>query len=1053
MFKAYNQIEDLDKETLASDDDFISDAVTFLEKRGGLSGEMSRQDIYENFMEHMRFHDVNEITTLRDLEYAQNADADAKAGFARLIDAYDKVDDSDTGRMLLDYAEGLATAPSTYIGLISAGTGKAAAVAGTQAAKLGVRKILGDVGRSAVRAAVPEAAIGLGQGAVQEATRVTTGLQEEFTGGRTLTTGVASGLGGAVFGGGAAAIGSMTGKGALSRASKANELLEAARIGAANKAKVAAEKTDEVLATASKEKVEAVRKTLNELDPAKVAEGRRLKKDLNPSSTLEASLGSEVFRNIMAAGVRVKDVLDVKPGERITSAMQRALKNGELQDLGISNILKEHNLNMDQFSLIYMAEVSEAGRTLNIQGQLAKELKTKDPKAYAKINKLLDDLDDLSQDGVSGISRKEAEDIVGNEAMREKFFQGIRDFDKTGVSFMTLQPATTMRNTIGGGFRVGVDAATRTMDNLVQMAIDTNTKGYFAPKRSLFDGSFDVAKYMFNPQESRVIRTLFEENMPEEAKRLFRDAADLSAATNTETKLAKLGRKVQVLNTASDNVFKQGVLAASLKRRLSDKGINLYDVIKDGSFGDIPEDIYQAAVKDAYEFTYQSNMKGNDLFSGLARGFIRANDKYPVLISSWMPFPRFVANQLKFQYQHMPLIGMLDVVTNPSIARERIPKQLAGAAMLTTAYAWRLKQGDGAEWYEIHKGGDKYVDGRAIYGPMAPFMLVADIIYRAQTDTFSKLPVSVGKYYSQALLQATLGSTFRTGMGIAMLDKIFEDGIKAGNTKNLAEGIGNFVGRWTIPAGVAKDVYGQFDPESRNIPTTATGDENFFDYMYNKATRNLPDFPLSSWSAGMIEKDYDVPAVSPLVSGPLRAINPLEKQLFGATTIRKNKVMQEMSRLGMSYRDMYRRNKDDKIDFYTRQELSRKGGINNLSENLSKVIASQEYQNAPRSFQQDMLEKGASRIKLEAENAAKVRLKGQAARRGLPYSRVEIAEWDKLSKKDKNKINELYQSYEGFEGRTVGEDKDMIVEIGGRKVNVLQWAIREAMPVAKRGIR
>jgi len=313
--------------------------------------------------------------------------------------------------------------------------------------------------------------------------------------------------------------------------------------------------------------------------------------------------------------------------------------------------------------------------------------------------------------------------------------------------------------------------------------------------------------------------------------------------------------------------------------------------------------------------------------------------------------------------------------------------------------------------------------------------------------------VSVGKYYSQALLQATLGSTFRTGMGIAILDKVFEDGIKAGNTKTLAEGIGNFVGRWTIPAGVAKDVYGQFDPESRNIPTTATGDENFFDYMYNKATRNLPDFPLSSWSAGMLEKDYDVPAVSPLVSGPLRAVNPLEKQLFGATTIRKNKVMQEMSRLGMSYREMYRRNKDDKIDFYTRQELSRKGGVNNLNETLSKVILSQEYQNAPRSFQQDMLEKGASRIKLSAENAAKVRLKGQAARRGLPYSRVEIAEWDKLSKKDKNKINELYQSYEGFEGRTVGKDKDMVVEIGGRKVNVLQWAIREAMPVAKRGIQ
>ena len=173
------------------------------------------------------------------------------------------------------------------MGLISGGTGKAAAVAGTQAAKLGVRKILGDIGRSAGRAAAVEGAIGLGQGAAQEATRVTTGQQEKFTGVRTGVTGVASALGGGVFGGGAAALGSVTGKGALSRAADANELLEAARIGAARKAKIAAEKSKEVLKNASKEQIDEARATLNALDPAKVAEGRRLKKDLNPSDTLE----------------------------------------------------------------------------------------------------------------------------------------------------------------------------------------------------------------------------------------------------------------------------------------------------------------------------------------------------------------------------------------------------------------------------------------------------------------------------------------------------------------------------------------------------------------------------------------------------------------------------------------------------------------------------------------------------------------------------------------------------------------------------------------------
>lgn len=1054
MFKPYNEIEELDKDTLASDDDFITDAVTFLEKRGGLTGEMTRQEVYDNFMEHMRFHDVNEITTLRDLEYAQNANAAEKEGFARLIDAYDKVNDTDTGRMLGDYAEGLLLAPSTYLGLISGGTGKAAAVAGTQAAKLGVRKILGDIGQSAFRAAAVEGAIGLGQGAAQEATRVTTGQQEEFKGVRTGITGAASALGGGVFGGAGAAIGAATGKGALSRASDANELLEAARIGAARKAKIAAEKSKEVLKNASKEQIDEARATLNALDPAKVAEGRRLKKDLNPSDTLEGSLGSEVFENIMAAAIQVKDRLQIKEGDRITTAMYNAMRNGELENLGIANIMREHNLNMDQFSLVYLAEVSEAGRTLGIQGQLSRALKkAKDDPEMAKVSRLLDDLDDMNQLGVSSISRQEAEDIVGNIGLSDTLKQITRDFDKTGVSFMTLQPATTMRNTIGGGFRIGVDATTRTMDNLLQSLIDQVTKPAYAPKRNLFDGSLDLVKYMMNPQESAVIRTLFEEGMPEEAKKLFRNAADLSAATDSETKLAKLGRKVQILNTASDNLFKQGVLAASLKRRLSDKGLDLYKIIRDGEFADISEDIYQAAVKDAYEFTYQSNLKGTDIFSTTARGVIRASDRFPFLISSFMPFPRFVANQLKFQYQHMPIIGMLDVVTNPSIARERIPKQLTGAAMLTAAYAWRLKQGDGAEWYEIHKGGDDYIDGRAIYGPMAPFMLVADMIYRAQTDTFSKLPSSLGRYYSQALLQATLGSTFRTGAGIAMLDKVFEDGIKSGNTKDIAEGLGNLMGRWTIPFGAVKDLYGQFDRQSRMIPTTATGDENFFDYMYKKFTRNLPDLPLSTMTFGLIDRDYDEPAVSPMMTGPLIAVNPLEKQLFGATTIRKTALTKEMSRLGMIYTDIYRRDPDDKIDFYTRQELSRAGSPVNLNEKLRTVIASPEYQSLPRSLQQSMLEKTASAIVKRAKENAKNRLRAQAKRRGDPYSRVEIAEWDSLSKEEKNQINEIYQMYEGFEGRTVGKDMDMMVEIGGRKVNVLQWAINSALPLVRGGIK
>ncbi len=142
MLKDYNKIEELDQETLASDMDFIEDASIFLAEREGINEAMTPKEVYEAFMEHMRYQDVNEVTAIRDLEYAQNANTEGKERFGRLIDAYDKVNEDVSGRMLWDYGAGILTAPSTYLGILSGGTGKAAGIAGTQTAKFGLRRIL-----------------------------------------------------------------------------------------------------------------------------------------------------------------------------------------------------------------------------------------------------------------------------------------------------------------------------------------------------------------------------------------------------------------------------------------------------------------------------------------------------------------------------------------------------------------------------------------------------------------------------------------------------------------------------------------------------------------------------------------------------------------------------------------------------------------------------------------------------------------------------------------------------------------------------------------------
>ena len=1016
MLKPYNKVETLDRDTLALDKDFINDASLFL--RGRLRDEEVKTpyEIYDTFMEHMRYHDVNEVTTLRDLEYAQRATPEEKEAFGRLIDAYDKVDEDFSARMLGDYAAAVMTAPSTYAGLATGGTGKLATMAGVQAAKLGVRRILAEGAKSAGRAAIVEGAIGAGQGAMQEATRVKTGIQDEFTGGRTAVTGVASAVTGGLLN---FPVGMVQAK----QASKANEILEQSRLAATERAGIAAEKSEEVLAKGNIEEIENIRKTLNALDPDEVFQGRRLRQQLMKADTMEAALGPEVVQNITAAAIRVKEKIKLKEGERITSGIYRLLKEDELGEIKeVSNILREHNLNLDQFSLIYLAEISDAGRTLGQHGM---------------VKRLLSEVDELNRGGKSAISKDEAEAFTSGRKAMNKAYQMFKDFDTLGIASLTVQPATTMRNTIGGGLRVGIDAATRTMDNVIQNGVALATFGQKASFRNPLDGTFDVAKLLFNPYEARAMRTLLEEQFPNESAKLFREAADLAAVTKDESALVKLGRKMNVLNTMSDNMFKGAVISASLKRQLKDKtGKSLVDVMKNAEFEEITDDMFKKAIEDAYKFTYQSSDVGP-----VGRFAIDMQKKLPFLVSSVMPFPRFVANQLKFQYEHMPLIGMMRLFNNP--ARDVFSKQMTGVGMLSAAYMWRVQQGPEAEWFEIKKNEDDYFNGKAVYGPMAPFMVAADMIYRMQTKT---MPMNWMQYYGRATAEATLGSTFRTGFGLAAIDKLFDGSIANMRLERETAGFaGDLLGRYMIPLGgfgIAKDAYPLLfdDQRAANIPATRTGDEvNWFDYLYKTATRSLPDLPIASLTDGTVaSKDYDSPAVSPFQTGTLRPIDPLEKHVLGATTFRKNAIQKEMSRLGLVYFDLYRRDRDDKIDFYTRQELSRRGGEYNANVRMTLLFDDPIYKEASDIGKQKLLKQEFGQIVSGAKEFAKNRLDKEAQIKGEPYSRVDIANWDSATKAERAEVNEIFAQEYG--GTDVNDQKDLYMTVNGRRTNVMLWA-------------
>ena len=75
----YNLHETIDRESLINNEDFLQDASYFLMDRAGYEVEdlSTPEDIYAGFMEHFRYQNVNEVTALKDLTYAQESDVES----------------------------------------------------------------------------------------------------------------------------------------------------------------------------------------------------------------------------------------------------------------------------------------------------------------------------------------------------------------------------------------------------------------------------------------------------------------------------------------------------------------------------------------------------------------------------------------------------------------------------------------------------------------------------------------------------------------------------------------------------------------------------------------------------------------------------------------------------------------------------------------------------------------------------------------------------------------------------------------------------------------
>ena len=508
--------KDLTKENLIDSPEFLYDARSFLAERENKDFKSleNPEDVYDAFMEHFRYQNVNEVTAMMDLHHAHKATAKQKKQMAHLMDTYERMD-SDLGlKAIQDYAGGVFKAPSTYAGIFSFGAGKAGAVVANQGIRLSLKNILKkqmgkDIRKQALKSAAGSAIVDLPFSASlvvgNELTRVETGLKEaedfDFSNvalSTAISTVAAGGIG-AVTGSQRVVAGNISELVLLNARKQESVLIEKAH-------KTSTKyhlKNAKIKTQAKILKEEYLKMPLKESVPELLKSGKRLQKSLGEGKPISV-IEEKTLDNIAVASARILEKIkpitskNKKTGkikvETVTSRIARGIRDGKIEFKDMSKILDEHNVTFQQFYKLFVAEASGYGRFLGKLGQISKAekkqifanmheldkvfiqlaadpLKSPPPK-LKELKKLSKNplMDSGSVNLARGEKIKEAraslekvkETIEGDSFLAkwygggegtavEKLSGAVYNINKARIGLMTIQFATTARN-VGNGY-------------------------------------------------------------------------------------------------------------------------------------------------------------------------------------------------------------------------------------------------------------------------------------------------------------------------------------------------------------------------------------------------------------------------------------------------------------------------------------------------------------------------------------------------------------------------------------------------------------------------
>lgn len=488
--------------------------------------------------------------------------------------------------------------------------------------------------------------------------------------------------------------------------------------------------------------------------------------------------------------------------------------------------------------------------------------------------------------------------------------------------------ATTMRNVISSVGRVPIDATTNLMDSAVNAAAN--------PFRQQKVGvnPFDAAAVItdrFAPARNTKFWDQMKNVQPEINKELAATyAADVSRVTKKDA-FAKVEKAVDVanlLNRVTETATRKALFPVMLRREATRLGLDFDELVDTGAIARLPEEAWTKALDDTLGFTYSARSEVADKFSEMLDKMGKVGTVARVVGTTIMPFPRFMMNAMKFQFDYSPA-GFTKLLTKAERAKfakgdvSAVSKAIVGSSMLYGAYQFRNSENAGEKWYEGKLDDGRTVDLRP-YFPAAPYLLVADLIKRSQDNTLDQA------FETKDILQGLSGAQFRAGTGLYVTDQLLKDLSGASGNLDKAKTIAT---SWLADVGAGflqpfstfKDFYAQYDPEEAVYRDTK-------DNPLGALVRPIPG----------AQQALGIPAApSATREGPMTTEDPALRQLLGAT-IRpaKNIVESELDRLGLTPYDVGSKTGEVAIDRLVNRDL----GI--IAERgIAPLLQSPEYQN------------------------------------------------------------------------------------------------------------